>query len=107
MPKKPGDRVHTDRRDAVQLARLARSGALPAGSVPKVEDEAIRDLTRGREDVLRDLKDAQFRLQACLLRPDRRSGAGLIGARPTSDGSPKASVPPRRTQSFCKNMSEP
>jgi transposase len=72
IPKKPGARVKTDRRDAVQLARLARSGALTAVYVPKVDDEAIRDLTRAREDTIRDLKSAQFRLKAFLLRPDIR-----------------------------------
>jgi transposase len=72
IPKKPGDRVKTDRRDAVQLARLARSGDLTAVYVPKVEDEAIRDLTRAREDARSDLKDAKFRLKAFLLRQDIR-----------------------------------
>jgi transposase len=72
IPKKPGDRVKTDRRDAVQLARLARSGDLTAVYVPKVADEAIRDLPRAREDALSDLKDATFRLQAFLLRQDIR-----------------------------------
>jgi transposase len=72
IPKKPGDRVKTDRRDAVQLARLARSGDLTAVYVPKVEDEAIRDLTRAREDTLSDLKDAKFRLNAFVLRQDIR-----------------------------------
>jgi transposase len=72
IPKKPGDRVKTDRRDAVQLARLARSGDLTAVDVPKVEDEAIRDLTRAREDTIRDLKSAKFRLKAFLLRHDIR-----------------------------------
>ncbi len=72
IPKKAGDRVKTDRRDAVQLARLARSGDLTAVSVPTVEDEAIRDLTRAREDTLSDLKDAKFRLKAFLLRHDIR-----------------------------------
>src|SRR5262245_18002780 len=72
IPKKAGDRVKTDRRDAVQLARLARSGDLTAVYVPKVEDEAIRDLTRAREDALSDLKDAKFRLKAFLLRHDIR-----------------------------------
>jgi transposase len=72
LPKKPGDRVKTDRRDAVQLARLARSGDLTAVYVPKVEDEAIRDLTRAREDAISDLKDAKFRLKAFLLRQDIR-----------------------------------
>jgi transposase len=72
IPQKPGDRVKTDRRDAVQLARLARSGDLTAVYVPKVEDEAIRDLTRAREDTIRDLKSAKFRLKAFLLRHDIR-----------------------------------
>jgi transposase len=73
IPKKPGDRVKTDRRDAVQLARLARSGDLTAVYVPQGDDEAIRDLTRAREDALSDCKDATFRLKAFLLRHDIRS----------------------------------
>src|ERR671937_1970159 len=72
VPKKAGDRVKTDRRDAMQLARLARSGDLTVVDVPKVDDEAIRDLTRAREDTLSDLKDAKFRLKAFLLRHDIR-----------------------------------
>jgi transposase len=56
----------------VQLARLARSGELTAVYVPTVEDEAIRDLTRAREDALSDCKDAKFRLKAFLLRHDIR-----------------------------------
>jgi transposase len=72
IPQKPGDRVKPDRRDAMQLARLARSGDLTVVYVPKVEDEAIRDLTRAREDALSDLKDAKLRLKAFLLRHDIR-----------------------------------
>jgi transposase len=72
MPKKAGDRVKTDRRDAVQLARLARSGDLTAVYVPTVDDEAMRDLTRAREDALSDCKDAKFRLKAFVLRHDIR-----------------------------------
>ena len=72
IPKEAGDRIKTDRRDALQLARLARSGDLTAVYVPKVEDEAIRDLTRAREDTLSDLKDAKLRLKAFLLRHDIR-----------------------------------
>ena len=72
IPQKAGNRVKTDRRDAVQLARLLRSGDLTPGSVPTVEDEAIRDLSRAREDALRDLKTAKFRLKAFLLRQDLR-----------------------------------
>jgi transposase len=73
MPQKAGDRVNTDRRDAVQLARLMRSGDLTPVDVPTVEDDAMRDLTRAREDALRDLKAAKFRLKAFLLRQDIRS----------------------------------
>jgi len=68
IPKKPGDRVKTDRRDAVQLARLLRSGDLSPVYVPAVEDEAIRDLSRAREDALVDLKSARHRLKSFLLR---------------------------------------
>jgi transposase len=72
MPKKAGARVKTDRRAAVQLARLARSRDLTAVYVPQVEDEAIRDLTRAREDTLSDLKAAKFRLNAFVRRHDIR-----------------------------------
>jgi transposase len=72
IPKKAGDRVITDRRDAVQLARLMRSGDLTRVYVPRVEDEAIRDLSRAREDTLRDLKAARFRLKAFSLQQDIR-----------------------------------
>jgi transposase len=72
IPQKAGNRVKTDRRDAVQLARLMRSGDLTPVYVPTVEDEAIRDLSRAREDALRDLKTAKFRLKAFLLRQDIR-----------------------------------
>ncbi len=68
MPKRPGDRVKNDRRDAVELARLLRSGDLDAVYVPTVEDEAIRDLARAREDTLRTLKAAKLRLKSFLLR---------------------------------------
>jgi transposase len=68
IPKKPGDRVTTHRRDALNLARLMRSGALTPVYVPQVEDAAMRDLCRAREDAIRDLKTAKFRLTAFLLR---------------------------------------
>jgi transposase len=72
IPTKPGDRVKTNRRDAIKLARLMRSGDLTPVYVPKVDDEAIRDLCRAREDAIRDLKAAKFRLKAFLLRQDIR-----------------------------------
>ena len=72
IPRKPGDRVKTDRRDAVTLARLMRSGDLSAIYVPEIADEAIRDLSRGRDDAMRDLKAPKHRLKAFLLRHDIR-----------------------------------
>jgi transposase len=56
----------------MQLARLLRSGALTPIYVPGVEDEAIRDLVRAREDTLKDGKAARVRLKAFLLRQDLR-----------------------------------
>jgi transposase len=72
-PKKAGDRVTTDRRDARPLARPARAGDLTGVYVPKVEDDASRDLTRAREDTLSALQDAQCRLKACFRRHEIRS----------------------------------
>ena len=72
IPKKAGDRVKTDRRDAAHLARLLRSGDLSPVYIPSVEDEAIRDVVRAREDGLKDLKAATVRLKAFLLRQDIR-----------------------------------
>jgi transposase len=72
IPKKPGDKVKTNRRDAVQLARLMRSGDLTPVYVPEIEDEAIRDLSRARQDAIGDLKAAKYRLKAFLLRQDIR-----------------------------------
>jgi transposase len=56
----------------MQLARLARSSDLTAVDVPEVEEAAIRDLTRAREDTSRDLTSAKFRLKAFVLRHDLR-----------------------------------
>src|SRR5207245_3745912 len=72
IPRKAGDRIKTDKRDALTLARLARSGDLTPVYVPAVRDEAIRDLARAREDALKDLNAARFRLKALLLRNDLR-----------------------------------
>ena len=72
IPKRPGDRVKTDRRDALKLARLARAGELKSVYVPEPGDEAIRDLSRAREDACGDLKAARQRLKSFLLRNDIR-----------------------------------
>jgi transposase len=68
IPKRSGDRVKTDRRDAMMLARLSRSGDLTAVRVPSVADEAVRDLVRAREDAVRECRNARHRLKALLLR---------------------------------------
>jgi len=73
LPHKPGARVKTARRDAMQLARLARAGALPVVSVPQVAEEAMRDLPRARAEALGDLQAATFRRTAFVLRHDIRS----------------------------------
>jgi transposase len=81
IPKKAGDRVKTDRRDARQLTRLLRSGDLTPLYVPVIEDEAIRALVRAREDALKDSKAAKVRLKAVLLRQDiRYAGRATWGA---------------------------
>lgn len=83
IPNKAGARVKTTRRDAVQLARLRRAGDLTPVDVPQVAHEALRDLTRAREDALGDLKAATFRLNAFLLRPAiRYTGRAAWGPAP-------------------------
>jgi transposase len=81
IPKKAGDRVKTERRDAVPWARLMRSGDLTPVYVPHVDDDAIRDRTRAREETIGDIKAATSRLQAFFLRHDIRStGRATWGA---------------------------
>jgi len=77
IPKGSSDRVKTDRRDAIRLARLHRAGELTAIRVPSPAEEAVRDLVRARGDVLDDRKRMQQRLNAFLLRHGRvwRGGA--------------------------------
>jgi transposase len=79
LPKKAGDRVKTDRREALHLARLMRSGDLTPVSVPKVEDEAMRALCRARAEALRARTAATWRLQAFVRRHDIRSTGHAAG----------------------------
>jgi transposase len=72
IPRRPGDRIKTDRRDAGQLAILYRAGALTAIHIPTDQEEAARDLLRCREDVRADLLRARHRLSKFLLRHGRR-----------------------------------
>jgi transposase len=68
IPKKSGDRIKNDRRDAKMLARLHRADELTAVFVPDAQDEAMRDLSRAREDAVLVAKQAKQRLKAFLLR---------------------------------------
>ena len=71
-PRRSGDRIKNDRRDAQTLARLYRAGELTPVYVPLPEDEAMRDLTRAREDAVNVLRTARQRLGAFLLRQGHR-----------------------------------
>lgn len=77
IPKKAGDRVKTDRRDAEKLARLHRSGELTAVWVPDAQQEALRDLVRAREAAMTDRLRARHRLQKFLLRHGLRAPTGM------------------------------
>jgi transposase len=68
IPRQPGDRVKTDARDALKLARLHAAGQLRAVLVPSLEIEALRDLVRCREDVRGDLMRCRHRISKLLLR---------------------------------------
>lgn len=74
IPRKAGERVKTDRRDAVMLARLHRAGELTAVWVPDPAHEAIRDLVRARADAVAAVRRARQQLCGFLLRPERLDG---------------------------------
>lgn len=71
VPRRPGVRVKTDRRDAENLARLYRAGELTPIRVPSPEEEAVRDLVRLREDMRAEVLRARHRLSTFLLRQGR------------------------------------
>jgi transposase len=68
IPKKPGDRVKTNRRDALSLVKLLRAGELTAVWVPDRHHEAMRDLTRARETAVKDVRSKRQQMSAFLLR---------------------------------------
>lgn len=72
IPRKPGDRIKTDRRDAEHLAREHRKGGLTAVHIPTPQQEALRDLVRSLEDAKQDLLRRRHRLGKFLLRLGRR-----------------------------------
>jgi transposase len=68
IPKKPGERIKTDKRDAIKLARLMRANELSPIYVPEADDEAVRDLSRAREAACHDRKRAKHQIKSFLLR---------------------------------------
>ena len=76
IPRKPGERIKTDRRDAEKLARCHRSGDLTRVWVPDAAHEALRDLVRAREAAKSDSTRAKHRLLKYLLRHGARHPAG-------------------------------
>ena len=83
IPKKPGDRVKTNRRDAVGLAKLSRAGDLTAVWVPDERHEAMRDLSRAREAARKDLKGKRQQVSSFMLRLGRHFPGKKTWGRPT------------------------
>lgn len=77
IPKRPGERIKTDRRDSIRLAQLYRAGELTSIYVPTAEDEALRDLVRAREDAKEDELRAKHRLTKFLLRNNIHQPSGV------------------------------
>src|SRR6266508_2553512 len=101
IPRAPGDKVKTDRRDCRRLARLHRAGELVAVRVPTVAEEAVRDLCRTRADMVQDLTRARNRLGKFLLRHGRpwRGGSTRTHAYQAWLGSQRFDQP-AMTQTF-------
>jgi transposase len=76
IPRKPGERVKTNRRDARKLAELGRAGLLTTVRPPTPEEEAVRDLCRARDDAREDLQRCRHRLGKLLLRRGRHYTVG-------------------------------
>lgn len=104
IPAKPGDRVKTDRRDGESLARLHRAGELTAVWVPEREQEAMRDLTRCREDMKAMERQARQRLNAFLLRHGRYIRARANGRRPIVGGWSGSSLTCHSSRSCWRSM---
>ena len=68
IPRAPGDKIKTDRRDAKRLARLHRAGELTAIRVPSPAEEGVRDLWRARHVAVKEVTRARNRLSSFLLR---------------------------------------
>ena len=104
VPRRPGDRIKTDRRDALSLARLHRSGDLAEVWVPDEEQEAIRDLVRCRADFKHAERRARQRLPSSRCATVGSTRDAVAGRRPTTAGwrrnvslTPRSRSPSRNT----------
>ena len=113
IPKRPGERVKTNRRDALTLARLHRAGELTAIWVPDPGHEAVRELVRAREAAMADLRTKRQHLQSFLLRHGRCCATGGStpapgpGPRSMPGGSPTAASSTRPSIWSCANTGRP
>jgi len=96
IPQRPGDRIKTNRRDALSLAKLHRAGELTPVWVPDVGHEAIRELVRAREGAMEALRRARQQLLSFLLRHGRIYTGRTPGPRRIQAGSAvkPSSIPP-------------
>jgi transposase len=103
IPKRAGERIKTNRRDAVTLARLHRAGELTGVWAPDPAHEAVRDLARGRESAGDDLRRKRQQLLSFLLRHSRiYSGGGHWSWRIGAGSRVRSSTMPRSRSSFRK-----
>ena len=100
-PRRAGDRIKADRRDAIMLARLSRAGELTKVWTPDCAHEAMRDLIRAREVASKDVRQARQRVQGLLLRNGRRY-AGAVWKR-----SHRVWLGNRRSRSLSRPISTP
>ena len=115
IPRKPGERIKTNRRDCMNLARLDRAGELTEVWVPDAAQEAMRDLSRAREDMKILDKQLRQRLSGLLLRRGRIYSLFGVGSRPNvsrcrsnrscSKNTPKQCAPHRPAQQDWKSNS--
>jgi len=107
IPKRAGERIKTNRRDAVTLARLHRAGELTGVWTPDEAHEAVRDLVRGREAAADDLRRKRQQVLSFLLRHSRIPAEAAIGRWRIGAGWPiRSSSTPRSRSSFRKALTQ-
>ena len=107
IPKQSGNRIKNDRRDSMMLARLHRAGELTAVYVPLAEDEAIRDLSRAREDAKSVEKRSKQPLLASYFAAGSGTQADRRGAKLICAGWPTSRWLILPNKLFCRSTSTP